>query len=138
MSLAVLRLLFDSGLLILIWMTQLIVYPSFRFYHKEMLLHWHQKYTKRITGIVMPLMLGQLMLVSYQLWQNTDWYTSISFSIILIIWGLTFLLFIPLHNKIAYGQSESADLEKLVDQNWIRTFLWTVVFLMSFLKMLFS
>ena len=56
-------LLVDIGLVVLIWMVQLIVYPSFTFYSKENLVNWHQKYTARIAVIVIPLMFLQLILV---------------------------------------------------------------------------
>ena len=54
------RLLLDFGLCILIWMVQLIVYPSFLFFSDNNLFTWHKTYTKAIALIVMPLMLGQL------------------------------------------------------------------------------
>ena len=50
----------DFGLLVLIWMVQLVVYPGFKYYQRERLLEWHARYTSRISYIVGPLMLGQL------------------------------------------------------------------------------
>ncbi|MFK7806775.1 MAG: hypothetical protein AB8F74_03145 [Saprospiraceae bacterium] len=136
MSIAIIRLLFDFGLLILIWMTQLVVYPSFTFFQKKNLLAWHSKYTQRITVVVLPLMLGQLLISVFQLWEIVSWYTIISFVVILVLWAFTFLHFIPLHNKIAKDQFDDALLKRLVDRNWIRTFFWTVLFIISSIELL--
>ena len=56
----IIRLLVDFGLLVLIWIIQLIIYPSFLFYRAKELITWHKMYTKAIALIVIPLMLGQL------------------------------------------------------------------------------
>ena len=53
--------LVDAGLAILIWMVQLIIYPSFLYYSEENLYAWHQKYTSKIAVIVVSLMLFQLI-----------------------------------------------------------------------------
>ena len=44
-------LLVDAGLVVLIWMVQLIIYPSFLHYDNN-LVEWHHKYTSRIALIV--------------------------------------------------------------------------------------
>ncbi len=125
------RLLFDFGLLVLIWIVQLVVYPSFRYYHREQLLEWHQKYTVRITYVVLPLMLGQLLLSAIQLWLGVSWYTGTSIVTIVLLWGLTFLQFVPLHNKISKADFDENTTLKLVQKNWLRTFLWTALFCLS-------
>lgn len=135
MSLEIIRLLFDAGLFVLIWMVQLVVYPSFSFYNSNNLKRWHDKYTKQITFIVMPLMLGQLATVGVQLWQNVTWYTVLSGVLVLLLWGSTFLKFVPLHNRIATGDFDERTLNDLVRFNWGRTVLWSVLFLISLLSM---
>jgi len=72
------RLLLDFGLCILIWMVQLIVYPSFLFFSDNNLFTWHKTYTKAIALIVMPLMLGQLSIVIYQVFLIQNAYTLTS------------------------------------------------------------
>ena len=134
MSLELLRLLFDTGLFILIWMVQLIVYPGFQYYAPDRLLAWHNTYTPRITVIVMPLMLGQLTLAGLQLWAIRDWYTLSSGLIIALLWSSTFLYFIPLHNQIANNQFNTKTLKELVNKNWGRTFLWSLLLVLSLLK----
>ena len=94
MTLEYYRLLFDFGLVVLIWLVQLVVYPGFKYYQREQLLKWHPLYTVQITFVVLPLMFGQLILSVIQLWERLDWYTGISFIVIVLLWGLTFLQFV--------------------------------------------
>ena len=131
MSLEIIRLLFDAGLFVLIWMVQLVIYPSFTFYNPNNLKRWHDKYTKQITFIVLPLMLGQLASIGVQLWEDVTWYTLLSGVLVFLLWGSTFLKFVPLHNCITSGDFERKTLEDLILYNWGRTVLWSLLFLIS-------
>jgi len=133
MSITILRLLFDFGLLVLIWIVQRIVYPGFLHYDAKNLINWHKVYTSRLTLIVMPLMLGQLGISIYQLIMEIDLYTVLSLIIIIVIWVATFLQFVPIHAQISKGKASQKMLDSLVKKNWIRTFLWTVLLLYSLL-----
>lgn len=128
MNLAQYRLLLDFGLVVLIWIVQLVVYPSFLFYRKEDLLIWHGDYTQKITYVVLPLMLGQLLVGGLQLGRSVSWYTAFSAAVILSLWLLTFLVFVPLHGQIAGGDFGEQTLSRLVQWNWLRTALWTLLF----------
>lgn len=123
------RILFDTGLLVLIWMVQLIVYPSFLFYRKEKLEYWHSIYVKRISFIVIPLMFGQTLVAGYQLYQGISTYTLGSIFLILAVWALTFLLFVPRHNTISNSSYTQKTLTELVSLNWYRTLVWTLILL---------
>ncbi len=136
MALALFRLLIDFGFVVLIWAVQLIIYPSFRYYSTPNLVKWHQAYTKRVTVIVLPLMVGQLIMAIVQVWQFQNWYTLLSIVIIGLLWALTFLIFVPLHQSIDNNKPVENVCIKLVNKNWIRTILWTVLFLLSLLKVL--
>ena len=61
-----LRLAFDTGMLALIWLVQLIIYPGLAMYNDVNLRIWHPIYTKRVTLVVLPLMFGQLILSAYK------------------------------------------------------------------------
>ena len=125
------RLLLDFGLCILIWMVQLIVYPSFLFFSDNNLLTWHKTYTKAIALIVTPLMLGQLGIVIYQIFLIQNAYTFTSIVLVVFLWGITLLKFAPLHQQISEGNTHLQVLKKLVQMNWMRTIVWTLLFLMS-------
>ena len=131
------RLLLDFGLCILIWMVQLIVYPSFAFYNNTQLLKWHKTYTKAIALIVIPLMLGQLGIVIYQVFLAQNTFTLISIVLVVLLWGITLLKFAPMHQQISKGNTQIHLLKTLVQMNWIRTIIWTLLFLLSSASVLF-
>jgi hypothetical protein len=123
----------DAGLLVLIWMVQLIVYPSFVYYEKENLLVWHKKYTGLIALIVMPLMLGQLGFATYAVFDKFQWILALKFILIVLVWLSTFVYFAPTHGRISSGNFSNTTLHQIVQFNWFRTILWTLVALLSFL-----
>ncbi len=126
-----LRLSADAGLMVLIWIVQGIIYPSFSHISSDFLQVWHNRYTRWIGGIVMPLMLTQLGLTLYQFWSLQNRYTIISLLLVLLVWIATFLLFVPRHQKIANHQINPSLLDQLVKLNWIRTLIWTALFVLT-------
>jgi hypothetical protein len=124
-------IVFDAGLLVLIWMVQLIVYPSFLYYEPKNLVTWHRRYTGKITVIVLPLMAGQLGLIAYQLYQHLNAINGIKFALILFVWVFTFGYFVTAHGRITQGTVSKERLTRLVQWNWWRTLAWTLVFILS-------
>ena len=131
------RLVLDVGLLVLIWMIQLIVYPSFLFYTAKELIAWHKMYTKAIALIVIPLMLGQLGIAIYQVFLVQNTYTLTSIILVVFLWGITLLKFAPMHQQISDGNTHVQLLKKLVQNNWIRTLIWTILCAMSVTSVFF-
>ncbi|MDA8017781.1 MAG: hypothetical protein MPN21_10065 [Thermoanaerobaculia bacterium] len=129
MSLDVFRLLFDFGLVILIWLVQLIIYPSFRYIDRAKLGHWHARYTVLISSVVVPLMLGQALVVGLQVWQRGGALDWMSAALLGLVWLVTFSRAVPLHDRIARHAEPDSHLEALVRWNWARTVLWTVIFI---------
>lgn len=138
MKLDMARMLFDFGLLVLIWLVQLTIYPAFRFYSKENLIAWHQEYTFGISMVVIPLMFGQLITAGLQLFSERTIFTIGSIILIVLVWASTFTQFVPIHNAISSGAGTETLLEELVSKNWIRTTLWTLIFVVSVLQTLKS
>lgn len=125
------RLLFDTGLLVLIWMVQLVVYPSFKYYNQQNLVIWHKQYAAGLAVIVIPLMFGQLILASIQWFNTSSTETLLSLALVVLVWMLTFIVFVPLHKKIAEHKATAALLKRLVVRNWWRTLIWTLIFCWS-------
>ena len=123
------RFFFDSGLLVLLLMVQLIIYPSFLHYEPKRLLIWHALYTEKIALIVLPLMFGQLSIALFQVYQAQDFDTIFYAAIVLILWVTTLTKFAPMHGQISNGKTDEMFLKKLVHLNWIRTLLWSVLFI---------
>ena len=133
MSLTLIRLLFDIGLVVLIWLVQLIIYPSFLFYERNNLKRWHYNYTKKITYIVLPLMMGQFIIAIIHLFNDFSIFSLGSFLIIVSLWVITISIFIPLHNKVSTDLVNQSIINKLIRLNWIRTLLWSGLFVLNLL-----
>ena len=133
MSILLIRLLLDFGLLVLIWLVQLVIYPSFLYYEQNNLKRWHEKYTQKITYVVLPLMMGQLIITTVHLYDNFSTFTLGSFLIIIALWIMTFLIFVPLHSKISNNENNLSSIHQLIRLNWIRTLLWSGLFVSSLL-----
>ena len=121
MDFALIKLLIDTGLFILIWIVQLVIYPSFLYYSAQDLDRWHAAYTQRISIIVMPLMLGQVIVYGYGLLMD---YRSVDIFLCVLIafnWLVTFLWAVPLHNNIQQSENSIQARHKLVRVNWLRT-----------------
>ncbi|MEM6724319.1 MAG: hypothetical protein AAF598_09795 [Bacteroidota bacterium] len=130
-TLLLLRLLLDFGCLVMIWMVQLVVYPSFIYFAKADLFRWHERYTGLVTVVVFPLMTGQLFVFGVQLWQLVNWYTLLSGMLIAGLWGSTFLYFVPLHGTIQPDHYDLNKVKRLANHNWWRTALWSILFLFT-------
>lgn len=131
MNIDLVRLLLDFGLVVLIWIVQLVIYPSPCYYQDKDLAKWHKIYTQRIGVIVGPLMIAQLAIALWQLWLQSSIYTWVSIIIIVTVWILTFSIFVPLHDAISPSKSCEKTTATLVTKNWWRTFLWSILFLGS-------
>lgn len=134
MDLSLIRSLFDLSLVILILMVQLIIYPAFEYYSKNNLQTWHRQYTKRIAFIVIPLMVGQLILTMIYLLDRTSLHDIAVSLLVLAVWLITFLYFVPSHRKIDEGNHNETLLRQMLRINWWRTTIWIVIFLMNFLE----
>ena len=121
----------DFGLLVFIWTIQLVVYPSFRYFPADCLLKWHKTYTGAVSIIVMPLMVTQVFLHGWHVYVNTAWSNWLILSLVVGTWLVTFIVFVPLHNKISLNQDIVQTLANLVSYNWIRTVLWSLIFLLG-------
>ena len=116
--------LVDLVFVYIIWIVQIIIYPSFKFTSAELFKKWHDKYCFRVGFFVLPLMITQLLVGIINLKSDGDWF---NFSIVSLTWISTFLISAPIHSKLKkFGKSDNA-LEQLIKTNWIRVALWTTL-----------
>ncbi len=120
----------DFTMLLLLLLVQVIIYPAFQFIQELHFRSWHEAYCRKITFFVMPVMTVQFVEASFLLVQHFHLLTGLKFSGVLAAWYLTFSIFVPLHNQLRLGWSLHL-IEKLIHWNWIRTFTWGMVFLLS-------
>ena len=131
MELALLKVLINTSLCVLAWMVQLIIYPGFIFYSEIDIKKWHGIYKQRMLYIVAPLMLAQLMLYTFFLFENPNVLSLVLLVVVLSTWVITFFVAVPLHQAVE-REVDSRDARKnLVRMHWIRTLLWTMIFIQS-------
>jgi len=138
MNIESIHFLVDIGLFILIWMIQLVVYPSFLYYNRNDLIRWHKKYTANLSMLVIPLMLGQLAIAIFELYTNFRLITIFYFLLVMCSWVITFLIFVPIHSKISMSTHNEEMLKKLVNYNWLRTIIWSSVMIVTFYRYIFT
>tara|TARA_B100001564_G_scaffold353086_1_gene361501 strand:- start:73 stop:489 length:417 start_codon:yes stop_codon:yes gene_type:complete len=109
-----------------IWTIQIVHYPSFHYIDKLSFVNFHQFHERRISIIVMPLMILELI-SSVALYFNDMLNHTFLLNLIVVglIWCSTFFIQVPIHNILSQ-KKDNAMIEKLVNTNWIRTFLWSM------------
>lgn len=123
--------LVDFGMCVVLWLVQLVIYPSFLKIEQSQLVACHKVYTFRVSFVIMPLMFGQLALASWSVTGDASIREWIAFAFVLVCWVLTFLVSVPLHRKIDQGDVSEATRQKLIQTNWPRTILWSQVFILG-------
>lgn len=126
-SLTAVQFIVDSGFFILIWLVQLIIYPSFRYTGEKSFVSWHGRYTVLMSLFVIPLMFLQVGVeLAHFLEQDPRWHRIL---IIFVICLATFSFSVPFHRRLHSVGKNLIIIKRLVDSNWIRTLCWSVLFL---------
>ena len=119
------HLIFSAIMVGVIWVIQLVHYPSFHFIDKDIYDSFQKFHMNKISIIVVPVMILELATGLLLLLGNSkNILIIISFGILILIWGITGLFFSDAHGKLISGYNELI-VNKLVSMNWIRTVLWT-------------
>ncbi len=110
-----------------IWLVQLLVYPSFLRVPAESRTSYHQHHMERIPFVVIPLMLAELgsgVLLTIEVWPALPVARAFAMACLAVIWISTFAIQVPLHQRIGRDGDERAT-RRLIRTNWIRTLAWT-------------
>jgi len=114
--------LFMTGV---IWLIQLVHYPSFHYIHLKKFKSFCNFHQKSITYIVFPAMLIELISSIALLLHNSSslllWVNLISVS---ATWFFTIFFSMPLHSKLLEHKSKEV-INKLIYTNWPRTITWS-------------
>jgi hypothetical protein len=116
----------------LMWLVQLVHYPLFSGLAEASFKDWHAFHGKRISFIVMPLMVSELGLAIYLQFKAPS---TLQLSILILnvlIWVSTALLSVPLHTKLEAHGADKAHIAALVKTNWPRTLCYTVKAALAF------
>ena len=117
----------DTGLLVLIWLVQLVIYPSFRVVEAGDFRSWHAQYTRRMGWVVIPLMFGQLGCHAALAWGSpTCPAVLLALAGVIAAWVLTFVKAVPLHRQLGRLGRDANAIDRLVRVNAWRTAAWTL------------
>ena len=117
----------DFGLMVLIWMVQLLIYPGFEFLDSVTFKQWHARYASNMTFIVAPLMFAQAGFVIVQFGQQINIYSTSYAVLALSAWVTTFVIFVPIHQKLDTTPHDKSLCRKLTKLNWIRVGIWSLI-----------
>ena len=121
------HLIFTSIMTGVIWVIQIVHYPSFHFIEKELYTAFQKFHMNKISIIVIPIMLAELItgMMLFLDKSSKSPFLIISFVILVLIWLITGVFFSKAHNELMTGYQELV-VNQLVAMNWIRTLLWTL------------
>jgi hypothetical protein len=108
-----------------IWMVQLVHYPSFALVPPDGFRVFHQAHLKRMGWVVMAPMVLELLLAGWLAWVWPGAAAWWALGLVVVIWAVTFFVSVPLHNRLAADGSTFATVYGLIKTNWLRTLAWT-------------
>ncbi len=108
----------------LIWLIQLVHYPSYRYIGEKEFFSFQQFHVQTITLIVGPVMILELMSLVFLLIQNWGIHLWWQFFMTLGIWISTIVFSIPCHEQLK-TKKDFHLIKRLIQTNWPRTILWT-------------
>jgi len=131
-NLELLRVAADTGVVTLIWLVQLVIYPGLARYTTTNLKAWHPIYTRRVTFVVLPLMIAQLGLSIYSVVTVSGLWDMVHLGWVIFAWLITFLMAVPLHRRLQRDGDSTSVAVRLVDCNKWRVIAWSLTWLISF------
>ena len=119
-----------------IWMVQLVHYPLMSKVGTQSFQDYQKAHTRSMTPVVAGQMILELITGLGLLWYFADdilfW---INAALVVLIWLSTFLVQVPLHERLLQKGWEKKTHLRLVQTNWWRTIAWTArAFIMMLLN----
>ena len=124
MDLGLFQFLICSYLIGLIWTIQLVHYPSFHYIDRDQFAHFSRFHQKKITFIVAPAMVVELLLSIVLTLKYGRWENYLLLILLILIWLITFFMMVPMHQKLV-NKKDTVIISKLIRWNWSRTILWS-------------
>ena len=130
------KLLLFSNLLItfylvgLIWLIQVVQYPGFDKVGTKNFPAYHQLHVGSMFWVVgFPMLIELLLSIGLLITRppQIDMILNVFLlGLVLVVWGVTFFIAIPMHNQLANEGLNTDITRKLVNINWVRTVAWTL------------
>ena len=123
----IIHLIATSVMVGVIWIIQLVHYPSFHFIELNQYTTFQRFHMSRISYVVIPAMLTELftLILIIISMDQVDPIILASALLLIVIWLMTAVFFSGVHQKLTLGYDQVV-VEKLVKLNWGRTLLWTL------------
>tara|TARA_B100000886_G_C20065830_1_gene343691 strand:+ start:19 stop:426 length:408 start_codon:yes stop_codon:yes gene_type:complete len=123
----IIHLIATSVMVGVIWIIQLVHYPSFHFIEQNQYTSFQRFHMSRISYVVIPAMLTELFTLIFIIISidQVDPIILASALLLIVIWLMTAVFFSGVHQKLTLGYDQTV-VEKLVKLNWGRTLLWTL------------
>ena len=123
----VIHLVATSIMVGVIWVIQLVHYPSFHFIELKQYTIFQRFHMSRISYVVVPAMLTELFTLIFLIifMDKIDTLVTVSGLLLIIIWLMTAVFFSGVHQKLTSGYDKTV-VNSLVKLNWGRTLLWTL------------
>ena len=133
----ILHLIATSVMVGVIWVIQLVHYPSFHFVELKQYTTFQRFHMARISYVVIPVMLTELftLILIVISMDQIDTLVLASAVLLIFIWLMTAVFFSSAHQKLTLGYDQTV-VDKLVKLNWGRTLLWTLRLLLISIYML--
>ena len=109
----------------IIWVIQLLHYPTFHFIEQSDYVEFQHFHMQRISFIVVPVMIIELLSGFMLVYYFRSNLLILCLIILLVIWSITFVFFTKLHQSLLGGYDKII-VDKLVQINWSRTVLWSL------------
>ncbi|MEM7680604.1 MAG: hypothetical protein AAF288_01475 [Planctomycetota bacterium] len=112
----------------LIWFVQRTHYPMMRWGPADRFAEFEQEHMRRTGPVTGPVMLVELSSALWLCFAGTlgvpTWALWLSVGLSAGVFGLTAIVFVPLHKRLCAGRDDAA-LRSLVRWNGLRTAMWT-------------
>ena len=133
----IIHLIATSVMVGVIWIIQLVHYPSFHFIELKQYTTFQRFHMSRISYVVIPAMLTELftLILIVISMDQIDTLVLASAILLIFIWLMTAVFFSGVHQKLTLGYDQTV-VDKLVKLNWGRTLLWTLRLLLISIYML--
>ena len=115
-----------------IWVIQLVHYPSFKYVNESDYIIFQKYHMSNISYIVFPIMFTELttaILIFFS--GEKSFFFMLSLICLFLIWVITGVLFTKFHNILQKGKDLKM-IDKMIKANWMRTSLWTLRLIMIF------
>tara|TARA_Y100000816_G_scaffold79336_1_gene54102 strand:+ start:279 stop:695 length:417 start_codon:yes stop_codon:yes gene_type:complete len=113
-----------------IWVIQLVHYPSFKYVKESDFIIFQKYHMNNISYIVFPVMFTELVTALFIFFSGEEsLFFVLSLICLFLIWAITGVLFTKYHSILKEGKDLKM-IKKMIRANWIRTLLWTLRLIM--------